>query len=167
MRSFHRYILALTPLTIVPGLKTIAKAQNLAGLPACAQPALLAAFQASGCKATDTACLCMNPELLTSLPSYIKGACSKADQAAVLAFGHKHCEQSSASSTTVPGGVPVITTSGPVLPSAMTTGTTRATAMTMSTSMSTTPTGGATETELSAAALAIAVGGMGWLFAEL
>jgi hypothetical protein len=155
-------------------MKTIARAQDLGDLPACAKPALLAAFQASGCKATDAECLCSNPNLLTNLQSYIQGACSPADQAAVIAFGERYCGKQG-TTTPVPSDIPAATSS-PVLPNAMSTATSTSTSyqksMTYSTtatmtSMSMTPTGGAAETGLSAAALAVAVGGMGWLFAEL
>lgn len=87
MRPLHKRILALLTLTVVPGMKTIAKAQNLSGLSSCARPALLAAFQASGCKATDATCLCSSPNLFASLQSAIENACDPADQAAVIAFG--------------------------------------------------------------------------------
>ena len=174
MRLLHKHVLAIVALTVVPGMKTIAKAQDLGGLPACAKPALLAAYQASGCRATDAECLCSNPNLLTSLQGYIQGACSPADQAAVIAFGETYCGKPS-TTTSVPGDIPA-PTSSPVLPSAASTATSTSTSdqksMTYSTtatatttSMSMMPTGGAAETGLSAAALAVAVGGMGWLFA--
>lgn len=176
MRLFHKHLIAIVVLTVVPGMKTIARAQDLGGLPACAKPALLAAFQASGCKATDAECLCSNPNLLTSLQSYIKGACSPADQAAVVAFGETYCGKQG-TTTPFPGDIPP-PTSSPALPNAMSTATSTGTsyqksltysttAISTMTSMSMTPTGGAAETGLSAAALAVAVGGMGWLFAEL
>ena len=142
----------------------------------CAKPALLAAFQASGCKATDTECLCSNPNLLTSLQSYIQSACSPADQAAVIAFGETYCGKQG-STTLIPGDIPP-PTSIPVLPNVASTATSTSTtyqkSMTYSTtatatttSTSATSTGGAAETGLSVAALAMAVGGMGWLIAEL
>lgn len=176
MHLLHKHLLVIVALTVVPGMKTIAKAQDLGGLPACAKPALLAAFQASGCKATDAECLCSNPNLLTSLQGYIQGACSPADQTAVLAFGETYCGKQG-TTTPVPGDIPA-PTSSPVLPNAMSIATSTSTSYQKSmaysstatatmTSMSMTPTGGAAETGLSAAALAVAVGGMGWLFAEL
>ena len=155
MLSIYRYILVLAILTVVPGRRPIAKAQELTGLPACAKPALLAAFQAPGCKATDANCLCSNPNFLTSLQSYIKGACSAADQAAVIAFGQTYCGKQS-QTTPTPGSVADV-------PNASTTSISK---IPMPTSSST-PMGGAAETGMSAAALAIAMGGMGWLFAEL
>ena len=153
MLSIYRYILALAILTVVPGRRPIAKAQDLTGLPACAKPALLAAFQASGCK--DANCLCSNPNFLTSLQSYIEGACSPVDQAAVIAFGQTYCGKQS-QTTPTPGSVADV-------PNATTTSISK---ITMPTSSST-PMSGAAETGMRAAALVIAMGGMGWLFAEL
>ena len=167
MRPLHKHLLALLILTVVPGMKTIAKAQTLSGLPSCARPALLAAFQASGCKATDATCLCSSPKLFASLQSAIENACNAADQAAVVAFGETYCGIRSTMT-----GMPMPTTT-PVLPHEIPTGTASAsyhktmTYSTTATATSTSATGGAAETGLSLAALAVAVGGMGWLFAEL
>lgn len=180
MRFLSRHILALTALTVVPGLKPIAKAQDLAGLPDCAKPALLAAFQASGCKASDANCLCSNPNLLTSLQSYIKDACDPADQAAVIAFGETYCgvastamESSSMSMTGMPMSSSTSTSRKPTSPHVIPTGSSSMsyhksmTYSTTATATTTNSTGSAAETGLSAAALAVAVGGIGWLFAEL
>ena len=164
MRSLHSHLLAIVALTVVPGLKTIAKAQDLAGLPECAKPALLAAFQASGCKATDADCLCSNPNLLTSLQSYIEGACSPADQAAVLAFGETYCGKQG---TTLPGHAPAPATTTATSTSTNYHETTAYSTTATTTATSSMSTGGAVETGLSAAALAVVMGGMGWIFAEL
>ena len=69
-------------------------------------------------------------------------------------------------------GMPTRTTT-PVLPHVIPTGSASVsyhktmTYSTTATATSTSATGGAAETGLSVAALAVAVGGMGWLFAEL
>ena len=211
--------LAALSLTVVPGLKTIAKAQSLSGLPACARPALLAAIQTSGCHA-DPKCICNIPQIFPSLLTAIQKSCDPADQAAVETFGEKYCK-----SLTAGAGEPEITTHAlPAILSKSTTATagpnseiplpgyTLATStpgpvttdvfvasekshhksphkshhkthhkthhksyhktMTYSTTTSTMkPTsrphiGGAAETGMSAAALAVAVGAMGWVFAE-
>ena len=192
-----KYAFALA-LTVIPGLKTIAKAQDLGGLPSCAKPAILAAFQASGCKATDADCLCSNPNLVTSLATYVQKACSPADQAAVVAFGETYCGSSSSeagsstaasttTATTQPSDIPlpgftITTAPGPLTTDSsypphagVSTSLSYSRTMTYSTTATSKPTNGtqtggaatALETGLSAAALAIAVGAMGWVFAEL
>lgn len=179
-------------LTVIPGRKTIAKAQDLGGLPACAKPAILAAFQASGCKATDAACLCSNPNLVTSLAGYVQKACSPADQAAVIAFGETYCgspSSSTAASTTTatePSDIPfpgysittapgLLTTDSSRLPAGVSTSVNYSRTMTYGTTSTAKPTNGthtggaaaAMGTGLSAAALAVAVGALSWVFAEL
>lgn len=164
-------------LTVVPGLKTIAKAQNLAGLPSCAEPALFASIQGSGCQLTDVKCLCSNQKLFPTLLSAIQQACSPADQAAVEAFGASYCGSVLPSDTLLPGFSGAVTsTLGPAATEVSTTAsTTYHKTMTYSTTSTAAPangtsTGGAMgamETGLGAAALAAAVVGMQWVFAEL
>lgn len=71
---------ALLSLTVIPGRKSLVNAQSLAALPSCAQPAILAAIQASGCQITDKKCFCSNPALVPSLTSSVRDACSDANQ---------------------------------------------------------------------------------------
>ncbi|KAI7236573.1 hypothetical protein KC343_g5952 [Hortaea werneckii] len=70
------------------------------GLPSCAEPALFAAIQASGCQATDAQCICSNPQLVPSLMDAVESACDVADRAAVAAFAKTYCASSTASSAT-------------------------------------------------------------------
>lgn len=200
---YHATLLALI-LTVVPGLKTIAKAQQLSALPSCAQPAILAAVQASGCKPADTKCICSNPDIFPTLTSAIQEACSLADQAAVQAYGQTYCASMSASASMTmsstmatqsmsvyptigwPSFVPApnstnTTATGPLTTdsSSMVTSMTASAGMPMSSnatmSYSTpatatatpTPSGGAVQIGLSSVACVVAVGAMGWVFAEL
>lgn len=52
-----------------------------ASVPACAEPALLSAVQASGCSLSDVKCICANPKLTTGFMTAIETACDPADQA--------------------------------------------------------------------------------------
>ncbi|EMC92772.1 hypothetical protein BAUCODRAFT_159522 [Baudoinia panamericana UAMH 10762] len=73
-------------------LRSVAASTVLpAALPACAEPALLAAIQASGCAASDAQCICFKPTVISSLTAAIQSACSPADQAAVVAFASTYC----------------------------------------------------------------------------
>ena len=73
-------LVALLSLTVVPGRRSLVNSQSLAALPTCAQPAILAAVQASGYQITDKKCFCNNPALIPSLTSAVREACSAADQ---------------------------------------------------------------------------------------
>ncbi|KAK3684572.1 hypothetical protein LTR37_020135 [Vermiconidia calcicola] len=190
-------------LTVVPGIKTVAKAQNFAGLPSCAEPAIFAAIQGSGCDLTDAKCLCGNPELFPTILTSIQQACSPKDLAAVEAFGATYCgaltignsattseSASAASSPTSATTATMTKTTELALPgftltsssldpmttdSSASASTSYHRSMTYSTtatatSTSATKTGGAAgvlETGASAAGLALAVAGLGWVFAEL
>ena len=180
-----KYTIALA-LTVVPGMKTIAKAQDLSALPSCAKPAILAAFQASGCAANDADCLCSNPQLGPSLLSYVQEACDPADQAAIVAFGETYCGAKSSaagSSTTATGQItdiplPGFTITTPAPGPLKTDSSYLSTVVSPSVSLNTptsatarpttgTQTGEAAETGLSVAALVAACGAMAWVFAEL
>lgn len=186
-------------------------------LPSCAEPALLAAVQASGCQAIDAHCMCSNPRLIPALLSAIGTACDPAAQTAVVAFAQTYCGTSVArvmagvtrvavvantpsSSSAAAGALTVATSSS--LPTsisapesastpsgalvvdttALSTSSTLATTttahnytgtMTYSTTSMAKPTssthaGASTQQSASSfAAFAIAVGAMGYLFAEL
>lgn len=56
----------------------------LAELPTCAQQPLIEGFAASGCAATDTACICNDNNLIESLQAAVKSACDAADQASMF-----------------------------------------------------------------------------------
>lgn len=73
-------VFAAVLLTVIPGRRSVVKAQSLAALPTCAQPAILAAVQASGCTISDKKCFCSNPALIPSLTSAVQEACSEADR---------------------------------------------------------------------------------------
>lgn len=73
-------LVAFISLTVVPGRRSLVTSQSLAALPTCAQPAILAAVQASGCQITDKKCFCSNPALIPALTSAVREACSAADR---------------------------------------------------------------------------------------
>lgn len=182
-------------LTVVPGMKTIAKAQPLGGLPKCAEPALLSALRDSGCIAMDVGCVCANREkIFPGVVSAIGQACQPSDRAAVEALASKYCGKSPtmnatpaapaaspkptetstvSSSTTAPALTPTTsTTTGPALvmdTSSPPDSTTYHKTMTYSTTSTGMPvaTGGAMEVGVSAGALVVAVAGLSWVFAEL
>lgn len=192
MQLTMRWLVPLAlALTVIPGLKTISRAANTPSgvplsLPSCAEPALFAAIQGSGCAATDAACICSNPKILSSLESSIQQACSPADQAAVEAFGDTYCgrvvSSFSAFATTTAGavatapGVPIVTDTSSVLRATTTSSTKKySRTMTYSTTATSKPTnvtahtGGAVQLQagLGGVALAVAIAGMSWVFAAL
>ena len=184
---------AALALTVVPGLQSITRvnAQDLpSGIPACAEPALRAAIEGSGCTPTDAQCICSDPTVIPSLASAVSQGCSPADQAAIEVFGQTYCGTgphiTSGTITPAPKTAyptvglpprPTSTTSGGVQTEILPIGTT--------TSISKPPgfvpvptvsptngtrTGGAAvgaEAAMGAAALAVAIGAMGWVFSEL
>ena len=190
MPRYFSFVLPLLALTVVPGRKTIATAQDVSALPACAKPAVLAAFQASGCAPNDANCLCSGPKLVPSLLGYIQDACGPAEQAEVASFGKAYCgigvSSSSKAAVTsdvaAPGfTIPSTTTetpttssmdySSPLLTAISPTASCHRT-MTYSTSSTAKPTdemqtGGVAKVGMGAGAFALAVSAMGWLFAEL
>ena len=197
----HVFVFALA-FAVIP--RTGTKAQQLSDLPSCAEPALLAAIQGSGCELTDAKCICSDPALIPALRSSIQQSCSPADQAAVEAFGSTYCGTAvvssmaaSAKSETVTEAPPSSAYATTSLPSAIsvsiitstpsgalitdsssspsltsTTGTNRGprnhTATSTAKPTNGTHSGGAAmESGMSLAALAVAVGAMGWVFAKV
>ena len=183
MQLTMRWLVPLAlALTVIPGLKTISRAANTPSgvplsLPSCAEPALFAAIQGSGCS---------NPRILSSLESSIQQACSPADQAAVEAFGDTYCgrvvSSFSAFATTTAGavatapGVPIVTDTSSVLRATTTSSTKKySRTMTYSTTATSKPTNGTAHTGgavqlqagLGGVALAVAIAGMSWVFAAL
>jgi hypothetical protein len=164
-------------LTVVPGLKTRVQAKGFGGVPECAQPALLSAVQAAGCQPTDTACICTKGAVFDTVQESIQSACSKPDQAAVEALAKAYCGsvqpvsssiKTATATTTASSTEETVTTKvtktsdstsqGPVYPSGTETNPVRHPEMTHN---------AAVEVGLSAGALAVAVGVMGWVFVEL
>jgi hypothetical protein len=164
-------------LTVVPGLKTRVQAQGFGGVPKCAQPALLSAVQAAGCQPTDTACICTKGAVFDTVQESIQSACSKPDQAAVEALAKAYCGsvqpvtssiETAAATTTASSTEETVTTKvtktpsptsdGPVYPSE---------GQGTKPAPHPEPTGGVAKLGTSAGALAVAVGVMGWVFAEL
>ncbi|KIW72544.1 hypothetical protein PV04_00729 [Phialophora macrospora] len=109
----------------------LAASQDLSSLPSCAVTCALNAIGATGCAATDAACVCSATTFLTSVQSCISTACNATDQAATLAFAQQYCGSagititlptasasapaagptSTSSPTTAPASTPATTTS--------------------------------------------------------
>ncbi|KAL8785615.1 MAG: hypothetical protein Q9213_003269 [Squamulea squamosa] len=64
-----------TVLSLLTLLST-STAQSLSDVPACASQAALNSFTNSGCPLTDAACICKNPNYLSSLLPVVRAACS-------------------------------------------------------------------------------------------
>ncbi|KAK5084473.1 hypothetical protein LTR05_005549 [Lithohypha guttulata] len=83
-----------TTFSVLATLGALALAQDLAGLPTCAQTAALNGATGSGCSLTDAQCLCTNTGFITSLRGAIASSCtSVADQQAACAWGNSACSQ--------------------------------------------------------------------------
>lgn len=83
-------------LTVIPGIKTICKAQGPPAafplsLPNCADSALQSALKASNCEQNDEKCICGHPRLLPGVYEAIRKSCSPASQDDVRAFGDVYC----------------------------------------------------------------------------
>ncbi|KAK5169378.1 uncharacterized protein LTR77_005353 [Saxophila tyrrhenica] len=182
--------LVAVAMTVVPGMKTIAKAQDLKGLPSCASPALFSAIEASGCGFSEIKCICSHKDtIFPAVASAIKDACDPADEAAIQALASTYCGTTSIATSAAPTAtlkptatsesgsataVSAITTSmvagSPLTTDTSTTSsTTYHKTMTYSTTSTTMPTetGGAAEVGMSAGALAVVLAGLSWAFAEL
>lgn len=73
---------ALTSYSLAQTTTTALSTSLPSPLPACAEPALVAAVQASGCQPSDVQCICSDPSVISSLTSAVQTACDSADQAA-------------------------------------------------------------------------------------
>ena len=61
---------------------SVALAQDLSGLPKCAQTPAISSIGSSGCQLTDIKCICSNQSFLSGLQSQVATACpNPADQA--------------------------------------------------------------------------------------
>jgi len=67
-------------------------AQDLSGLPSCAETPAIAALGSTGCSITDIACICKDSAFLTSLEPAVAAACSPADLATALQFAVDLCD---------------------------------------------------------------------------
>lgn len=180
------FLALLAPLTAaVPQTQYL---PGVSALPSCATPALLQILTFSGCSATDTKCLCGTPNIKPQLDSAVAEACpNKADQTAVSNFAAGFCPDLVGSSAATKPASATTTRVDAALSStasanstAETTGSGNSTMSATSSMSSSTPTptgssvptGGAVAEQshlgmTSMFALAAALGGMTWVFAEL
>ena len=122
-------LLTALGLTIVPGLKTIAKAQHPIPspigipltLPKCAQPIQRRTLRSLGCKASDAKCMCSKTEWLPLLLGAITHACGAKDRETAKQFGAAYCglnpkniNPAMPKITTLPGQPPVKYTCSPI-----------------------------------------------------
>ncbi|KAH6870978.1 hypothetical protein B0T10DRAFT_553527 [Thelonectria olida] len=66
-------------------------AQDLSGLPACAQTCALDAIGASGCAVTDVVCICLSDIFISAYSSCVATSCNATDAAAATSFGVQYC----------------------------------------------------------------------------
>ncbi len=98
LRTNSILLLALLALTVVPGLKTIAKAYTQGAppaipltLPSCAEPALKKQAKIAGCKINSSTCLCSKPNLFPHLMADIQSTCGNAARGDVVQFVEAYC----------------------------------------------------------------------------
>jgi len=66
-------------------------AQDLSGLPTCAETPAIAALGSTGCSITDIKCICDDTSFLQSLEPAVAAVCSPADLATALQFAVNLC----------------------------------------------------------------------------
>ncbi|KAK0516450.1 hypothetical protein JMJ35_001053 [Cladonia borealis] len=84
----HHFHILISFATIILQIK----AQDLSGLPTCAQASAISSFTSTGCQITDLTCICDDSTFIESLAPAIEKDCSPADIQEVSTFAMQLCD---------------------------------------------------------------------------